>query len=93
MYKNKNKGKSKQVKPVPKKENYAQNLNYNVQKEIKPDKIKSTELEPADIETTEIEPIELEPTESEPEKKEADPTNDLLAIFNNAFSAKTVFDI
>jgi len=27
MYKKK-KGKSKQVKPVPKKENYAQNLNY-----------------------------------------------------------------
>ena len=44
MYKNKNKGKSKQVKPVPKKENYAQNLNYNVQKEIKPDKIKPSEI-------------------------------------------------
>lgn len=44
MYKNKKKGKSKQVKPVPKKENYAQNLNYNVQKDIKPDKIKPSEI-------------------------------------------------
>jgi len=44
MYKNKKKGKPKQVKPVPKKENYAQNLNYNVQKDIKPDKIKPSEI-------------------------------------------------
>ncbi len=44
MYKNKKKGKPKQVKPVPKKENYSQNLNYNVQKDIKPDKIKPSEI-------------------------------------------------
>jgi len=44
MYKNKKKGKTKQVKHVPKKENYSQNLNYNVQKEIKPDKINPSEI-------------------------------------------------
>ena len=38
------KGKTKNVKPVPVKADYKQNLNYDVQKEIKPDKIKPNEI-------------------------------------------------
>jgi len=38
------KGKTKKVKPVPVKADYKQNLNYDVQKEIKPDKIKPNEI-------------------------------------------------
>ena len=38
------KGKTKRVKPVPVKADYKQNLNYDVQKEIKPDKINPNEI-------------------------------------------------
>ena len=38
------KGKTKKVKPVPVKADYKQNLNYDVQKEIKPDKINPNEI-------------------------------------------------
>ena len=38
------KGKTKKVKPVPVKADYKQNLNYDVQKDIKPDKINPNEI-------------------------------------------------
>tara|TARA_R100001086_G_scaffold208510_3_gene124275 strand:+ start:166 stop:342 length:177 start_codon:yes stop_codon:yes gene_type:complete len=34
------KGKSKQIKPMKSKPDYKQDLNYNIKKDIKPDKIK-----------------------------------------------------
>lgn len=38
------KKKTKNVKPIPYKPDYKQNLNYNVEKEIKPDKINPNEI-------------------------------------------------
>ena len=38
------KGKTKKVKPVPVKADYKQNLNYDVHKDIKPDKINPNEI-------------------------------------------------
>jgi hypothetical protein len=38
------KGKTKKVKPVPVKADYKQKLNYDVQKDIKPDKINPNEI-------------------------------------------------
>jgi len=38
------KKKTKNVKPVPSKPDYKQNLNYDVEKEIKPDKINPNEI-------------------------------------------------
>jgi len=38
------KGKTKRVNHIPVKADYKQNLNYDVQKEIKPDKIKPNEI-------------------------------------------------
>ncbi len=38
------KGKTKRVNPIPVKADYKQNLNYDVQKEIKPDKINPNEI-------------------------------------------------
>ena len=38
------KKKTKNVNPIPMKPDYKQNLNYNIEKEIKPDKIKPNEI-------------------------------------------------
>lgn len=38
------KKKTKNVKPIPSKPDYKQTLNYDVQKEIKPDKINPNEI-------------------------------------------------